>query len=189
MVEQDLQLRVQDMWDRFRTNMHAVISAKSSDGGSPGSNGDGIAHLRSETAKAGALVAYVTELFSGSGELLDTESLLSSCLNMGANLEGFTSTVLSLMFLVDAQYCMMNGKTDTVLRILDAFEKEPGEKTTFQSTSLKMPSIAERMESLEPVTRLDPGVKDKLDLKDPPVSKKKNATGSKRKTKSEKKSR
>lgn len=189
MTEQDLQLRVQDAWDRFRTNMHAEISAKSSEDGSPGSNGNGIAHLRSETAKAGALVAYVTELFSGSGELLDTESLLSSCLNMGANLEGFTSTVLSLMFLVDAQYCMMNGKTDTVSRILDAFEKKPGQKTTFQSTSLKMPSIADRMDSLEPVIHLDPGVQDRLGLKTPPVSKKKKGTGSKRKRKSAKKSR
>jgi len=187
MTEQDLQLKVQDAWDRFRTNMHAVISAKSSEDGSPGSNGNGIAHLRSETAKAGALVAYVTELFNGSGELLDTESLLSSCLNMGANLEGFTSTVLSLMFLVDAQYCMMNGKTDTVSRILDAFEKTPEERPTVQSTSLKMPSILDRMQSVVQETRLTPGVEHRLGLRGASASKKKKGTGNKRKKKKVKK--
>jgi len=183
MPEEDLQLKVQDAWDRFRSEFHKRTSVMNTDGSLKDSNGAGTSPLRSEIAKAGALVAYVTELFNGSGELLDTESLLSVCLNMGANLEGFTSTVLSLMFLVDSQYCLMNGEQGTVLRVLNAFEKGTAQPDTFQSTYLRMPSIAEHMQSQEPESRSRVGKEIKLDSSKELRPKKKRGTGNRTKKK------
>ena len=151
-------------WTRFQKEYQQIDVSPLGDVGSALSPGNGMLRLRSEIAKGGRLHGAVTESLSGSGQLPDTNALLSCAESTGVGLEGFISTVLSLMFQVEGTYWTLRGENDLVSRIFAVFHGEGVLPTTLESTPLRIRTTQDSTPSPELEVVSNPGSQDKLDL-------------------------
>jgi hypothetical protein len=160
----EMQELAETAWEEFRARYHATVDASKNGGdGSTGLNGDGILQVRSVSPRVARSVHWLTERLNGSGDLPDTETLLSYAANEGQSAEDFTCTVLSAMFLMDGIYSIHSGKKDMVVQMFNAFMNEKEPRITLESTPLKTRGPVETTPSPAPVDVSNPGPPDKRD--------------------------
>jgi len=138
MVDNDLQELAELAWETYRANYHSSMSAMmNGDGGSTGSAGAGILQVRSGSTRVAISIRSAIEQLNGSGEVPDTNALLSFAESEGQSVEDFTVTVLCLMFLMDGVYLIHGGRKDMVVQMFKNFMREEEPPITLESTRLK----------------------------------------------------
>jgi len=174
METNELQELTEQAWDQFRARYHANLQhTTNGEDGWTDLDGSGILRVRSDAPRIATFILSVTESLNGNGELPDTSLLLSSAVSSGLDLEDFTCTVLSLMFLMDGIYSTRSGKKDTVVQVLKGFINGVGQQSTAESTPLKIPGPMEPTPSPAPAVASPRGKKAKLGRTKPSLPKKK----------------
>jgi len=170
----EMQTLTENAWDQFRARYHANLQhTTNGEDGWTDLDGAGILRVRSDAPKIATFILSVTDSLNGNGELPDTSLLLSSAVNAGLDLEDFTCTVLSLMFLMDGIYSTRSGKKDTVVQVLKGFINGVGQQSTAESTPLKTRTQTEPTPSPAPADALPRGKKAKRGRTKPSPPKKK----------------
>jgi len=112
-------------------------------GGSPTARGIGILQARSKGQQVAELLAWATDSVNGSGEVPGSDALRSCAGSMGVGADVITSTVLSLLCLLDELFLMNSGDHTTASRIFEIFGESAERPITAESTHLKTPTIPE----------------------------------------------
>jgi len=144
---EELHELAQTAWEEFRARYHASLAPSTNGGdGSMVSGGNGILQVRSASHRVAGSILSVTELLNGSGDLPDTDALLSCAERGGLCLEDFTCMVLSLMYLMDGLYSMHSGKTDMAVQHFAAFMNAKAQHSTSESMPSKTRGQTETMQ-------------------------------------------